>query len=187
MSNIRRQVVKWQRHHKSQKVRDLKEHVHYEIQVKPADEVHNSVSLECKVCGKSYLLGWSKQNKPIISNWTRHVVTCLDSKRTSKSKKLQTYLTTSSSSDVSTGCTSQPISVSPELLSGRAAISGDSEPEDDLVTRREVVPPPLSSFQLASNVQEDIGTDPQLIAEGRTNACTNSSNQHFRLPPPNQI
>ena len=42
-------------------MRDLKEHVHYEIQVKPADEVHNSVSLECKVCGKSYLLGWSKQ------------------------------------------------------------------------------------------------------------------------------
>lgn len=28
MSNIRQQVVKWQRRHKSQKVRDLKEHVH---------------------------------------------------------------------------------------------------------------------------------------------------------------
>ena len=100
MSNIRQQVVKWQRHHKSLKVRDLKEHIHYEVKVMVADEAHSSASIQCKLCGKRYSLGQGKSNKPIISNWTRHVVTCLDSKCHSKGNagsRLETYFSTSSS------------------------------------------------------------------------------------------
>lgn len=175
MSNIRQQVVKWQRRHRSQKVRDLKEHVHYEVKVKHADEVHSSASVECKLCGKSYSLGQGKSNKPIISNWTRHVVACLDSKCTSKAnpgRRLQTYFSVPSSVDASSGSTSQLLSVSPELHSGRSAISVDSEPDDDLVERRGVIPTPiLSSFQLASH--------------GEQETETTSNNHHFRLSPPN--
>ena len=120
MCNIRQQVVKWQRSQKSQKVRALKDHVHYEIKVKVADEVHCSASVECKLCGKRYSLGQGKSNKPIISNWTRHVVACLESKCTSKGntgRALQSYFSTSSSADASPGSTSQLLSASPELLS----------------------------------------------------------------------
>ena len=165
MSSIRQQVVKWQRWHKSRKVRDMKEHVHYEVKVKLADEVHSSASVECKLCGKSYSLGQGKSNKPIISDWTRHVAGCLDSKNTSKAnpgRRLQTYFFAPSSADASSGSTSQLLSVFPELRSGKSAISVDSKPGDDLVERREVVPTPvLSSFQLASHGEQETETDSQ--------------------------
>ena len=170
-------------------MRGLKEHVHYEVNVKLADEVHSSASVQCKLCGKSYSLSQGKSSKPMISNWTRHVVTCLDSKCASKgntTRRLEAYLSTSSSADASSGSTFQPSTVSLELRSGKSAISIDSEPDDDLVARREVASTPtLSSFQLASYGQQQTETAPEWIAEGRIDALPNTNNQHFRLSPPN--
>ena len=190
MCNVWQQVVKWQCCHKSQKVRGLKDHVHYEIKVKVADEVHCSASGECKLCGKSYSLGQGKSNKPIISNRTRHVVACLESRCTSKDitgRVLQTYFSKSSSGDASPGSTSQLLSASPELLSGRSIISDvDSEPDDHFVERREVATTPLSScFQLESQGEKETETAPQVIAE-KDDIFFTTSHQHFRLSPPKE-
>ena len=74
----RQQIIKWQLRSKSKKVRELKEHKHYELNVRTASESFNIVVL-CKLCGKNKALSQGKYSKPVISNWTQHIIKCVES------------------------------------------------------------------------------------------------------------
>ena len=72
---IRRQVAKRQRSQKDTKLRELKEHEHFELNIKQ-EGGELVTSIQCKVCSRSYSLG-VKEGRPMISNWTKHVSKCV--------------------------------------------------------------------------------------------------------------
>ena len=156
VEDIRQQVAKWQRRQKvNEKLRDLKEHDQYEALVKK-DGRGYTASIQCKLCGKNIALGL-KGKKPLISNWTRHVGTCIESKRRRPTSmgKLETFF----------------LSPSPTSSSEPEAMSSPSvtytSPMD---TRTE-----LSAFQLASHLGQTGEDEP-----------INQNNQFFRLTPPQE-
>ena len=94
--DIRQQIAKWQRSQKNNKLRELKEHHHFTIDVKVA-ESRNSVALvQCKVCGRRCTLGL-KNGRTLLSNWTRHIIMCVQSlSRTATEHKLDKHFSTPS-------------------------------------------------------------------------------------------
>lgn len=182
MADVRQQLAKWQRRHKNARVRDIKEHEHFEISVRLAGEVHIA-SVRCKVCGKNYSLGM-KHEKPLISNWTRHIERCLDSphRNVRGRRKLDSYFSKASSATPLSSppsVISQGFSSSPEPLSGNLAMGGGFEDANTYSVAEELdVQLPSSEFQLAINaVQEEVAAK---------DLCTHPSanNPHFRLSPP---
>ena len=90
---IRQQITKWQRTQSSSKLRELKENVHYEIKVTLSKDSSNlTPSLLCKGCDKSTLLGF-KGGNVLLSNWTRHIIMCVEKPKTpaSKESKIQDF------------------------------------------------------------------------------------------------
>ena len=75
-SHVRKQVVKWQKKQENEHIKQLKEEEQYEVCVKLRDDSSCIASIKCKLCMKDYTLGRSN-GKPVISNWTKHVIKCL--------------------------------------------------------------------------------------------------------------
>jgi hypothetical protein len=67
MGDVRQQVAKWQRQQKNSKLRELKEHDHFEVKVSMAEGGRPIASVLCKMCGRSSTLG-VKCGKVLISN-----------------------------------------------------------------------------------------------------------------------
>ena len=82
MGCIRQQVAKWQRSQKSIKLAELKEHEHFEVKVNTEEGKSPVASVLCRICGKSFTLS-HKCGKVMISNWTRHIIKCLQTPRQS--------------------------------------------------------------------------------------------------------
>ena len=89
-SNIRKQIVSWQRRHKNKSVKALKEHDEFEIQVE-RDGSGYKAEIVCKVCTKPPVTLGQKNNKPLISNWSRHVITCMQAVHVSNKGKLDAF------------------------------------------------------------------------------------------------
>ena len=90
---IQQQITKWQRTQSSSKLRELKETVHFDIKVALLkDSTNLSASVLCKICDKSSTLGF-KGGTVLLSNWTRHIVKCVEKKKPSASKgnKIQNF------------------------------------------------------------------------------------------------
>ena len=82
---VRQQVVKWQRNHEDENVKQLQEHQQFDILVKLSeDDGHVAASIVCNLCTKSYVLGRSR-GKVAISNWTKHVTKCVKKNRSTPS------------------------------------------------------------------------------------------------------
>ena len=80
IGDIRKQVSKWQRQQKDEKLRKLREHQHFEIKVSEGEGESTNASVSCLVCGRSSALG-QKHGKVLISNWTRHAIKCVQSQQ----------------------------------------------------------------------------------------------------------
>lgn len=118
--DIRRQVAKWQRQQKDEKLRKLKEHQHFEVKVSENQGGSTDVSVSCLVCGKSSTRG-QKHGKVLISNWTRHATKCVDSRQfsgtTPHMQRLDEHFSQSRTSLSSSGHASVSSPSSPELFS----------------------------------------------------------------------
>ena len=87
LGDIRRQIAKWQRKEKTdEKLKCLRERNDYDIKVKP-----NGASIFCNFCKENKTLGM-KDGKALISNWTRHVTTCIVKSKSRQKTTLQSYL-----------------------------------------------------------------------------------------------
>jgi len=64
---IRQQIAKWQRSQKNSKLRELKEHHHFTINVKVAEGRNPVALVQCEVCGKKCTLGL-KNGRTLLSN-----------------------------------------------------------------------------------------------------------------------
>ena len=88
VGDIRRQIARWQRAQKEQKLKGLKEHKHFETTVTGT----GTAVIVCKLCDKKFRLG-TKKNRFLISNWTRHVIKC-DGKKSNDNHKITNYVST---------------------------------------------------------------------------------------------
>ena len=77
MAKIRQQIVKWQRQHSTDKVAKLKETVHFDVKVDVIGKDSLSLSIICNICGKKCILS-SNKGHIFLSNWTRHVIKCVE-------------------------------------------------------------------------------------------------------------
>lgn len=86
MESIRKQVVKWQRGMSSPKIKALEEVKDFEIKINLS---RNNSKLcpymVCKLCDHKFALGF-KDKKVIISNWSRHIINCVEKRKESISK-----------------------------------------------------------------------------------------------------
>lgn len=74
---IRQQVNRWlMKDIVSPELKALKENVHFAINVEPVGKDRLSLCMNCGYCGKDYTLGF-KDDKIYLSNWTRHVPSCM--------------------------------------------------------------------------------------------------------------
>ena len=130
----RQQIIKWQRRSKCKKVRELKEHKHYELNIRMASESFNIVVL-CKLCGKNKALSKGKYSKPVISNWTQHIIKCVESEAWGKheagdGKTLKKFFTStadpSNSSDSANLCSGND-SAGIQLTSFELASANDQQ------------------------------------------------------------
>ena len=80
VGEIRKQVSKWQRQQKDDKLRKLREHEHFEVKVSEGQGEGRNASVSCLVCGKSCARS-QKHGKVLISNWTRHAIKCAQSQQ----------------------------------------------------------------------------------------------------------
>ena len=110
---IRCQIAKWQRLQTEVRLIKLKDHEHFEIAVSSAGKAY----ITCNMCLKKVQLG-TKNNKFLVSNWTRHVGSCDKKKSHGKNSdancRLSDYALTPSPV---TPYTSSFSSLSSELLS----------------------------------------------------------------------
>ena len=169
LGDIRRQVTKWQQSQKHAKLRQLKEHGEYEVQVKAKVESGNLMaSIVCKLCGKRYSLG-QKEGKPMISNWTKHITKCVmtPKRRAKVTGKLHQYFVTSPTSSSNT---SVSIPSSPDLFSPAANVD---QLRDGALQ--------LSGTDFSTDSLEEPGVLSQDVA---TDQCTLAHDHHFRLSPP---
>lgn len=195
LGDIRRQVAKWQRSQKEQKVLELKEHEHFEVHVdiKPGGTFSR---IHCQLCGKDYSLG-KKEGKSMISNWTKHVGKCVRSRK-SHSHTLNQYLLSSRSSSecipspelvksVSDDCSeAHPIPrIASQLSSQDFALGSQNESINQNMS--------LLSEQLKSSIEEHPTSmdDSSSLNESSQNSgvvkecnATKIESQYFRLPPP---
>ena len=67
--------------------RELKETVHFDIKIALAKDNTNLIaSILCKKCDKSSTLGY-KDGNFLLSNWTRHIVKCIEKTKIIASKR----------------------------------------------------------------------------------------------------
>ena len=103
MGDIRQHIVKWQKKQQDHKVRELKEHKHFEIKIDLQSKGESAslvaVSIQCKICGKPITLGF-KNDKALISNWTRHIVDCVREHPACMAQKLDSFFMSSSKTPV---------------------------------------------------------------------------------------
>lgn len=124
--NIRRQVVKWQQSQKIHELRKLKEHEQFEVVVVVNEGSDPNASLTCKMCGHRCALGF-KKGTVLISNWTRHVLKCINSPKRHQGQgkeNMLKYLTNTSVSSLLTTFVS----------SDSAVASPSSAPQNEHVT-----------------------------------------------------
>ena len=81
-TKVRNQIVKWQRKEQNKIIQSLTENHDYEIQVCYSDS-EPSISIMCKKCSKKCALGLKGQSI-LLSNWKRHVSSCIVKKHGSK-------------------------------------------------------------------------------------------------------
>ena len=94
LCNVRQHLAKWQRYCQNHKIKALKEYEHFCIGVK----IHGNrtiVKIECKLCGKKRTLAL-KNGKAMISNWTRHITSCVEVPKQNGTTTLNKYFTTPS-------------------------------------------------------------------------------------------
>ena len=103
LGKIRHQIANWQRSQGDSKVKELKEHQHFEILVSS----ENKVSITCKMCGSKSSLGF-KDDKCILSNLTHHITKCVHNPKCPKytENKISNYLSGSTSSTKATATAS---------------------------------------------------------------------------------
>ena len=140
LSDIRRQVVKWQRKEKTDKnLKCLQERKDYEIKVNT-----NGATIFCCFCRQNKTLGINK-GKAIISNWSRHVAVCIKKSKHREKSTLQTYFPTEkrATSTDATGCSSSAFSEASNLFAltdFELAINTDKQSDSDHYFR---LTPPL--------------------------------------------
>lgn len=122
LGKIRRQIANWQRSQGDRKVKELKEHKHFEILV--CDE--SKVSFTCKICGSKSSLGF-KDGKCILSNLTRHITKCVHNPKCPKytENKMFKYLSGSTSSTKATATLRSSSETAKSLI--------EKHPQDQLI------------------------------------------------------
>ena len=177
LRDIRRQVTKWQQSQKHAKLRLLKEHQEYDVHVKAKGEGGNLIaSIECKLCGKSYILGL-KEGRSMISNWTKHIGKCalIPKHHTQVTGKLHQYFVTSPSVHASNSPSPSP---SPDLFSP----AGSEASEDHQVRLGELQ---LGGTDFSANLPEKSEMFCQSSLQGLQKDLPEvAQDQHFRLSPP---
>ena len=94
--NIRRQIAKWQQSKNNIELKKLKEHEQFAVVVTVDGDVNVTASINCNMCGCKYTLG-IKEGRCMISNWTRHVLKCVNTpKRRKRENNMLKYLTNTS-------------------------------------------------------------------------------------------
>ncbi len=134
LGKIRCQIANWQRSQGDSKVKELKEHEHFEILVSG----ENKVSITCKMCGSKSSLGF-KDGKCILSNLTCHITKCVHNPKCPKytENKISNYLSGSTSSTKATAS------------SETAKSSIEKQPQDQLIEDTTTVTrPPLNTSSL---------------------------------------
>jgi len=94
-SKIRRQISKWQNTQTSYDLRQLKEHEQFEVRVSRNEKPNSPavVNITCNVCDKHIPLSMgNKFGDYFISNWSRHIKTCILQKQKSGKSKTQPTL-----------------------------------------------------------------------------------------------
>lgn len=99
-AKVRNQIVKWQRKEQNKIIQSLTENHDYEIQVCCSDS-EPSISIMCKKCSKKCALGLKGQSI-LLSNWKRHVSSCIIKKHATqpilKGTQLHNFFKVASSS-----------------------------------------------------------------------------------------
>lgn len=161
--DIRYLILKWQRQEKCEKnLKTLKENEHYEILVKRKGTSFCSI-IKCNLCQKNLSLGM-KDNKPMISNWSRHIAVCIK-RRHGTSGTLQAYFSPSTSSSTHTNTlTPHSYSVSAPTVTENL-IDSSSSLDSSLVEA-------LQPFQLAGACSQKVQSfrlSPPIVREGEIN------------------
>ena len=168
--DIRRQVAKWQQSQKDVKLRTLKEHEQYEVQVEAkGGNGHVAPSIQCKLCHKSYSLGL-KEGRPMISNWTKHVAKCVlaQQKKARAGRRIHQYFPAPvpQSSPPSNSATPASTPLSPDLTSPEGSV------EEHRYTAAEMGDLRTESLQ-----------EPEMLLH-TPHPSTVDQDPHFRLSPP---
>ena len=82
--NVRDRIIKWMRK-QTKELQELKEHKHYKVNVRLQQSGFPNVDVLCILCDSVMRLGQKKdehgKSMHLISNWTNHVVKCLEKKK----------------------------------------------------------------------------------------------------------
>lgn len=130
--NIRHQIVKWQQSQTNIELRKLKEHEQFEVLVTVNEDTNVTASLRFNMCGHKCTLG-IKEGRFMISNWTRHVLKCVNTpKRQKRESNMLKYLTNTSTNSTS----SHPNTATPLPLS---ALQGQPQLERETISTADLV------------------------------------------------
>ena len=103
-SKVRKQIVKWQHGQNDVRLKQLKEHKDYEVQIERSLYPNGmfKAAIFCCMCAKKVHLGVTESTVK-LSNWVRHVKSCTQEKKpkTEKQKMLTKYLCSTDSASVS--------------------------------------------------------------------------------------
>ena len=107
-TKIQKQVIKWQHGQNDVRLRQLKEHKDYEVQIEQSVHPNDTftAAILCTMCNKKIRLGINQNIRVKLSNWIRHIKACVQEKK--ESKLALTKYCSSSSSSVSSQDISAP-------------------------------------------------------------------------------
>lgn len=136
MAKLCQQITKWQRLQSLDKLRGLKESKDFSVNVNVKGDNNLSLSITCKICGKQCFLS-CKGEHILLSNWTRHVNSCVKKVPVpiTKGSKIKDYFLSASkvrpdlstSSCVSSSPSPQSISENGSLISISSPTTSESE------------------------------------------------------------
>ena len=97
-TKIQKQVIKWQHGQNDVRLRQLKEHKDYEVQIEQSVHPNDTftAAILCTMCNKKIRLGINQNIRVKLSNWIRHIKACVQEKKESK-LALTKYCSSSSS------------------------------------------------------------------------------------------
>ena len=82
--SVRDRIIKWMRK-QTKDLQELKEHQHYKVNVRLQQSGYLTVDVLCLLCDSTLRLGQKKDEHGkcmhLISNWTNHIVKCLEKKK----------------------------------------------------------------------------------------------------------